>query len=590
MLLSALKILLFFAIVLAVALGAMQLSESNQGLTMVYDGTEYVLGPVHVLIAVIVVVLLGWLVVRIVGLIVAFVRFLLGDQTAINRYFARSRERKGYEALSEGMLAVASGEGRLAQDKAARAAKFLDKPHVTDLLAAQAAEVAGDTTRAGEVYRRLLSDDRTRFVGIRGLLRQKLAEGDTATALKLAEKAYALKPKSAELQDTLLELQTRQGDWKGARSVLKDKRRQGQLPQDVHIRRDAVLALKEASEVLAAGSSISAREAAISASRASPDLIPAAVLAARSYIAQGDARNASRVLQKTWSVRPHPSIAATYAEIAPDEKPAARLRRFEDLMRKNPDHEETRLLRAELLLAAEDFPGARRALGDLAEKHPTVRSLSILAAIERGEGADDAVVRGILARALAASRGPQWVCDKCHNVMADWAPVCDSCAGFDTLTWREPDTPAWRARPGDGVEMLPLLIGGQPEAAKADDRPAAEIASASEAGPEPATAPGMVGPEPEAPEPAPVTPEPDPAPEPDVAPGMVPRDSDYRAAGPNGSARHEPAMTVTDPEPAPPEKPAEHGRKPRFTDESEVVPVRPDVEPPDDAGFLEKNR
>ena len=36
----------------------------------------------------------------------------------------RSRERKGYEALSEGMLAVASGEGRLAQDKAARAARF----------------------------------------------------------------------------------------------------------------------------------------------------------------------------------------------------------------------------------------------------------------------------------------------------------------------------------------------------------------------------------------------------------------------------------------------------------------------------------
>ena len=74
--------------------------------------------------------------------------------------------------------------------------------------------------------------------------------------------------------------------------------------------------------------SISAREAAISASRASPDLIPAAVLAARSYIAQNDARNASRVLQKTWSVRPHPSIAATYAEIVPDEKPAARLRRL----------------------------------------------------------------------------------------------------------------------------------------------------------------------------------------------------------------------------------------------------------------------
>ena len=599
MLLSALKIMIFFAIVLAVALGAMQLSEGNDGLVLVFGGTEYVLGPVHALIALAVVIVLGWLVVRVVGLVLAFVRFLLGDETAINRYFARSRERKGYEALSEGMLAVASGEGRLAQDKAARAARFLDKPHVTDLLAAQAAEVAGDRAKAGEVYRRLLSDDRTRFVGIRGLLRQKLDEGDTSTALKLAEKAYALKPRSAELQDTLLELQTRQGDWKGARAVLKDKRKQGQLPQDVHIRRDAVLALKEASEVLAEGSSISAREAAISASRASPDLIPAAVLAARSYIAQNDGRNAARVLQKTWSVRPHPSIAATYAEIVPDEKPAARLRRFEELMRQNPDHEETRLLRAELLLTAEDFPGARRALGDLAEKHPTVRSLSILAAIERGEGADDAVVRGILARALVASRGPQWVCDKCHNVMADWAPVCDSCGGFDTLTWREPDTPAWSAAAGNGVEMLPLLVGSPAERAADASLPVPVRAKPVPPAPA-AAAPGMVEDEPEPP-PTPTTKPAAPAAPaaapvaddlPNVAPGMVPRESDYRDSdagkGGDGGNGAEPAMTVTDPEPEPepaPQPAPAPSRGPRITDESEVLPVRPDVEPPEDAAL-----
>ena len=32
---------------------------------------------------------------------------------------------------------------------------------------------------------------------------------------------WTLKPKSAELQDTLLELQTRQGDWKGAAAALE---------------------------------------------------------------------------------------------------------------------------------------------------------------------------------------------------------------------------------------------------------------------------------------------------------------------------------------------------------------------------------
>ena len=48
-----------------------------------------------------------------------------------------------------------------------------------------------------------------------------------------------------------------------------------------------------------------------------------------------------------------------------DETPAQRMRRFEDLIRQNPDHEESRLLRAELALAAEDFPAAMSAIAAL---------------------------------------------------------------------------------------------------------------------------------------------------------------------------------------------------------------------------------
>lgn len=595
MLLSLLKVLLFFAVVLAVALGAVHLAENGQPLMLTYDGTEYTLGPVTALVAALVLVVVGWAVLRLVGLGFAFLRFLMGDETAINRYFARSRQRKGYDALSEGMLAVASGEGKLAQDKAAKAAKYLDKPHVTDLLAAQAAEVAGDAGTAERVYRRLLGDDRTRFVGIRGLMRQELDKGNTTKALKLAEKAYALKPRHTEVQDTLLQLQAQEHDWKGARQILKDKRRQGQLPKDVHIRRDAVLALQEAADVLANGNNISAREAAISAAAASPDLVPAAVLAARSYIAKGDTRNAGRVLQKTWSVQPHPAVAAAYAEIAPDETPQARQRRFEDLIRKKPDHEESHLLKAELALAAEDFPAARRALGKLAETHPTTRTLSIMAAVERGEGADDAVVRGWLARALTASRGPQWVCDTCHNVMADWAPVCDSCAGFDTLTWREPDD---RKSTGAGVtpgaEMLPLIVG---RPAVADARPdeggdAVAGDAADPAGADPAHQPGMVAPERHD------APAARPAPKPPIRqagdaqpaqPGMVAPEPDY-----------EPSSTVTEPETTPaPARAAQGaaagtGQQPHAiaTAESTPIdadisglPVRPDVEPPEDGAI-----
>ena len=457
MLWSLVKVILFVALIAAATLGAGYLMETDGGIQVAFGGTEYTLTPLMSVVAMILLVLAVWLFLKVFGLLIACLRFLNGDETAISRWFDRNRERKGFQALADGMMALASGEGRVAMAKAQKAEKYLHRPELTNLITAQAAEMAGDTRTAEATYKRLLADDRTRFVGVRGIMKQKLAEGDTDTALKLAEKAFTLKPRHEETQDILLRLQAEHADWTGARHTLGAKLKHGTLPRDVYRRRDAVLALSEARDILGEDASIEAREAAIEANRLSPDLIPAAAMAARGYIAQGKPRYAERVLKKAWEAQPHPDLAAAFAEIAPDETPEARIKRFGALTRLHPSAPETRMLLAELHIAAEDFPAARRALGDLAQAEPTARSLALMAAIERGEGADDTVVRAYLTRALTASRGPQWVCDNCSNIHTHWAPVCTNCSGFDTLAWRVP-AEGEVAMPGS-TGMLPLLVG-----------------------------------------------------------------------------------------------------------------------------------
>jgi len=464
---SLIKVLLFVAIVAALALGAGYLTDSAEGIRIAVAGYEFTLGPLQAVIVALVLLALVWLVVKLVGFLVAILRFVNGDETAFSRYFDRNRERKGYEALSEGIVALASGEGKLAMSRAAKAERYLGRPELTAVLTAQAAEAAGDTRKATEAYKSLLSEPTSRFIGVRGLMKQKLAEGDRETALKLAEKAFELKPKHAETQDILLQLQAETADWKGARATLGAKLQTGTLPRDVHRRRDAVLALQQAKGVLDENASIESQEAAIEAQKLSPDLIPASAMAARAYISKGDAKNATRVLKKAWTMNPHPDLAAAFAEIEPTETPQDRVKRFRTLTAINPENDQTRMLLAELNLAAEDFPAARRALGDLVTRHPTRRSLAIMAAIERGEGADEAVVRGWLARTLTAPRGPQWCCDKCQSVHASWGPICTNCGGFDTLSWREPvETDGASATQS---ELLPLLIG------MTADKPGADV-------------------------------------------------------------------------------------------------------------------
>jgi HemY protein len=500
MLWSLLKIVIFVALVAGLTLGAGYLMDSTGGLQITAAGMEFTLGPLQSVIAGVLLVFVVWLTFKLLGLLVAVLKFINGDETSLSRYFDRNREQKGYQALSEGLMALASGEGRLAIAKAQRAEKYLHKPELTDLVTAQAAEMAGDHRKAEETYKRLLKHENTRFVGVRGIMKQKLAAGDTDTALQLAERAFALKPKHAEVQDTLLQLQAQKHDWQGARKTLTAKLKHGALPRDVYKRRDAVLALSAATEIGDAEDSARAAEQAIEANRNSPDLIPAAAMAARGYIAQDRKRNAIRVIKKAWDSHPHPDLAAAFAEIEPRETPEQRVKRFVHLTRINPEHRETRLLKAELNIAAEDFPEARRALGDLVTRDPDARVLAIMAAIEKGEGAPDAVVRGWLAKALTAPRGPQWVCENCRTIHAEWTPICSNCQAFDTLAWKTP--PQSEVVLPAGANMLPLLVG----------------ASAEESRPVPVSegaAPGVI--DVTAPEPDAHPPMDPPAPQPDAA-------------------------------------------------------------------------
>lgn len=458
---SLTKVVAFLALIAALAFGGGMLSDTGGTVQISMAGMEFTLGPAQAVILVLMLLVLFWLLLKVIGLISAVLRFLNGDETAISRYFDRNRERKGYAAMSEAMVALASGENSTALARARAAERLLGKPELTTLLVAQAAEASGEQRVAANAYKVLLQTEATRFVAIRGLLRQKLAEGDTETAMKLAEKAFALKPRHADTQDVLLKLQADKADWKGARGTLAEKLRSGALPKSVYRRRDALLAVEQAKAVVDEGSSIEAREAAIEANKQSPDLVPAAAMAAAALTEKSDRKAATRVLRKAWEAQPHPDLAAAFAAIEPDEDAAARLNRFKVLLKINPDHEESRLTQAELYLAASEFEAARSTVVPLAEKRPTQRSLAILAAAEKGAGGDDATVRAILARAMAASRGPQWVCETCGTVHDDWHPICATCNGFDTMSWKEPEREA-RLRDKPAPILAPLLFEGDP--------------------------------------------------------------------------------------------------------------------------------
>lgn len=456
MLWSLIKIVAFVAILIAATFGSTMVFDIEGSATIEVGGQVATFSFIQMVIALIVLVGLVLLAGKLVGLAGAASKVLKGDKTAIRRYLSPDREHKGIQALSEGVIALVTGDGRVAMAKIGRADNLLRHLVVTKLLMAQAAEATGDRKMAQATYKKLLKNPKTRLAAVRGIMNQHLADGDLDAALLQAEMAFAIKPKDVQTQAVLLRLQVATSDWDGARETLTAQLETGHLSRDVYETRAAVLALSEAKGLLAKGRTPKAYEAAIAANQMSPALVPAAVMVAEAYIAKNDILAAKRVVEKAWLVAPHPDLATVFSKIVPDESAIARMKRFSVLTGVNADHPETKMLLAELNIAAEVFPDARRAISALVDEDPSVRSLKLMAAIERGEGSPESVVHKWLEKALTAPHGPHWVCDKCQHIHPSWGPICKNCSEFDTITWRAVMTDD-DAMLGDVETVLPVI-------------------------------------------------------------------------------------------------------------------------------------
>ena len=393
------------------------------------------------------------------ALIYRFWRFLRALPATIVDALRLRRRRRGYEALSAGMIAAAAGNSSEAQKQAKRAEAMLEDLSATRLLRAEAARLDGDTATARRTYEEMSENPDTALIGLRGLLDQADTAGDSAEALRLAEKAYRSYPKARGIVERLFQLQTEFGHWAAADRTLSEALRNKIFPT-AEARQWRAAVVLERSRLAERETDIeSALAFAREAQQLDPDLVPAAAQHARLLGVQGKTRRAQRLIEKAWPQHPHPDLAAAYGALYEDEEPLQRVKRFQRLLSFRPDHPEGHIALAEVALEAELWGEARSHLGQAADRALTPRLCRLFADLEEAEHGDIVESRRWLERAAAAEPDLAWVCGSCGDVSGRWNAHCGNCGGFDTMEWRQPPH-APQVSAGKPVVSLP-----RPEAA-----------------------------------------------------------------------------------------------------------------------------
>ena len=364
--------------------------------------------------------------------------FLRRAPTHLNRARHESRRRRGYLALTKGMVAVAAGDSDGARRQVKRADGLLIDPPLTMLLSAQAAQLSGDEKAAGKFFTAMLERPETEFLGLRGLLTQSMKRGDSHESLRLAQRAFRLRPKSDWVATTLFDLQAQAGQWIEAGATLGEAMKNNLIPADRGRHRKTVLAYQSSVEAAARGERADALKRARKAHEGEPGFMPAAALFARLLMESGRARKAVTVIEDCWARQPHPDLLDPYWAAREATEVLDKVRAAQRLAKVNPDHDESRLAVATAALEANLWGEARKHLETMTGNNPSARVCRKMAELEESEHGDLAQARSWLVRATTADPDSAWVCEGCGNAVTQWSPLCGNCGTFDGFSWRTP--------------------------------------------------------------------------------------------------------------------------------------------------------
>ncbi len=351
---------------------------------------------------------------------------------------SESRRRRGYHALSLGMVAVAAGDADEAQRQARRAEGLLDDPPLTMLLSAQAAQLTGDRQAAHRYFTAMLENPETAFLGVRGLLLQANRDGNAAEALRLAEQAHKMHPTTPWVVQSLFDMQARAGQWMHAQETLQDALRNKVVPIERGRTLKAILLVERSRQAEARGNAAEATQFAHDAFAAEPARIAVAQRYGERLIADGDHRRARKILTRAWALRPHPDLAQLYLAAAGSTDPLKRVQALQELTAERPDDIESHIVLAREALEARLWGEARRHLLAAGGDNPPARICRLMADLEESEFGDGERVRLWLTRATAAPIDRHWRCQPCGMVTERWQSVCPNCGAFGTIDWRSP--------------------------------------------------------------------------------------------------------------------------------------------------------
>ncbi|MEJ5080120.1 MULTISPECIES: heme biosynthesis protein HemY [unclassified Ochrobactrum] len=447
-----LRVIFYFAIVVVLGFGFSWLADRPGELDVTFAGNHYnvpLITAAAGVVAIVAAILIIWWVIK----------STIQSPYTLRRHFRSRKRDRGYQSLSTGLIAAGAGDAEAARRMAKQAGTLLDpdlEPMIK-LLEVQTAMLEGRSDDARKAFEAMVEDPETRLLGLRGLYIEAQRMGAREAARHYATEAAKHAPQLEWASSAVMGQFCSEGDWDGALKLVDARKQALSHSKDVVKKERAALLTAKAIATVDVDHA-NAKAIALEANKLAPDLVPAAVVAARALFADGEVRKGSKILEAAWKRAPHPDIASTYIYGRSGDTVQDRLKRAKHLVTLRSNNAEGSLALARAAYDAGDYRLARENADKVLRGSPRESAYLLLADIEEAETGDQGKVRQLLAQAVKAPRDPAWTAD--GYVSEQWSPVSPVTGRLNSFEWKVP------------VEQLsPVIEVEKPEIAAAVSEP-----------------------------------------------------------------------------------------------------------------------
>ncbi|WOC16294.1 heme biosynthesis protein HemY [Pseudochrobactrum sp. MP213Fo] len=430
------RVILFLVAVAALGLGFGWLADRPGDLVFTFAGQRYhitlMVAASMIVAAIAAVMLLWWM-----------VKNLIRSPYILQRHFRARKRDRGYQSLSTGLLAAGAGDAETARRMSKQAAGLLraDQEPLIRLLDVQTAILEGRKDDVRKHFEAMIADPETKLLGLRGLYLEASRENVREAAFQYAKEASTLAPQLEWASNAVLGHKVLEGDIQGGLRVLEARKstipygKDGKIARET-LKRDRAALLSAQAMALFDSDPVAARQASAEAYKLEPDFIPAALIAARCLLRDGNIRKGNRILEAAWKREPNPEIADIYVHGRSGDTALDRLKKARHLAALRMNNASSCLIVAQAALDAGELTLARDNAEAALKLNPRRSVYLLMADIEEAQTGEQGRVREWLARALKAPRDPAWTAD--GVVSSQWAPVSPVTGRLNAFEWKVP--------------------------------------------------------------------------------------------------------------------------------------------------------